>query len=114
MVALQAPVELGWWLITAPCLEKPPACLVMPTLRAFDFRSRKSIQLILLVTDDLDRCHGSELLLCGLHHGPSGFVGIAAVITDVRNRHFMLPFDLLKSESRTAFWAELQSEPLPN
>ena len=54
MVALDASVELGRRLVSAPGLKEPPERFVVAALRAIDLGCGERVQLRFLVSDDLD------------------------------------------------------------
>lgn len=51
VATLFTPEELGWRLITAPCLQEPPECRVVTTLGAFDVCSGHGLNFFLPVAD---------------------------------------------------------------
>jgi hypothetical protein len=96
VVALQASVELGGWLITASRLQEPPHRFVVATLRAVNLCGRQSVKLVFLLTDYFDRSSLSQLIFRNLRDALAGPVAITAIVTKIGNRDSALRLDLLQ------------------
>ena len=114
VVALKASVELCWGLVSTSRLQEPPTSLIVAALGALDFRSGKGVQPVLLVSDHFDWSRRCQFFFRCLGQSLPSLVGVATIVTGIRNGNVMLTFYLLEPQPCAALRAELQSGPPPS